>query len=333
MALECNGTGTCLRCSDGYFGYNCSKKCPANCLNSKCNRVNGACTSKCILNFDGAYCDRCAQGRYGNDCNKSCPLLCRNNVCDKRTGECSYGCRSANVIGAFCDKCVKGKFGTQCSQDCSNNCQSSECNMYYGHCTKGCVGSFAGPNCSFCQSGRYGVDCSQTCSYCFNSLCNDDGVCGACEDGLYGAHCNYSCPDQCMNITKPNATCDIQTGVCIYGCADGFFGMNCSMPRVSLCSYGKCDQETGGCLAGCLSGSTCNEGRSFNPFGCQNILPGFCFKANIMTTKQFTSHKPKSQQTQIQFTFVYTFPLISEQLSTCHKAQLYSPPHHSKLRY
>ena len=49
----------------------------------------------------------------------------------------------------------------------------------------------------------------------------------ACETGMHGFGCLQKC-GQCQTGT----TCDVETGVCPFGCAPGYLGSQCREGRV-----------------------------------------------------------------------------------------------------
>lgn len=55
--MQCTENGMCFSCPDGFFGLDCTKRCPLHCFNSTCNRMDGICSLKCIPNFHGEYFD------------------------------------------------------------------------------------------------------------------------------------------------------------------------------------------------------------------------------------------------------------------------------------
>ena len=58
----CRQDGTCETCAIGYYGasMSCPLQCPSNCLDSVCNKENGACIS-CRKGWRYQKCD---QGSY-----------------------------------------------------------------------------------------------------------------------------------------------------------------------------------------------------------------------------------------------------------------------------
>lgn len=42
-----------------------------------------------------------------------------------------------------------------------------------------------------------------------------------CPYGKYGDTCHLNCPDKCLG------PCDLDTGICLFGCFDGWIGDRC----------------------------------------------------------------------------------------------------------
>jgi len=62
----CNNYGDCdYGCADNRYGWDCSRYCSSNCLNSQCDNENGYCLHGCVNGTEGAFCeDYCPQGCY-----------------------------------------------------------------------------------------------------------------------------------------------------------------------------------------------------------------------------------------------------------------------------
>jgi hypothetical protein len=69
-------------CYKGWWDSNCSKPCPATCVDRHCYPGNGNCVWGCN------------------------PDNCLNGICNATTGKCTQGCE----IGLRGDYCDKGKF-------------------------------------------------------------------------------------------------------------------------------------------------------------------------------------------------------------------------------
>ncbi|XP_069125791.1 receptor-type tyrosine-protein phosphatase T-like isoform X3 [Argopecten irradians] len=244
-------TGNCLACVSGTYGNMCENSCSMNCNGTLCDRYNGRCTECitgrygescdqiCSNNCTGKLCERsnghclgCVLGTYGEMCENSCSLNCIGMVpvCDRNTGRCTdcvpkrYGdtcdriC-SSNCNGTTCGRndghcleCFAGKHGNICDMDCSMNCKDTLCGKDTGHCI-GCV------------RGSYGIDCSMACDSNCLECDQQNGECTECAAGLYGTNCSLSC-GHC-------SICQIDTGVCVTPCDDGYQGDLCATRKVA----------------------------------------------------------------------------------------------------
>ncbi|KAI8774156.1 platelet endothelial aggregation receptor 1 [Biomphalaria glabrata] len=82
---EVEAYGECL---PGFWGLNCSNKCPSSCTNS-CDRGDGSCNVICVGFSDPPDCTRaCAVTRYGINCSQSCSGSCLNHHCHPENGSC-----------------------------------------------------------------------------------------------------------------------------------------------------------------------------------------------------------------------------------------------------
>ncbi|XP_078328061.1 uncharacterized protein LOC111112074 [Crassostrea virginica] len=92
--------------SPGYYGENCSLKCPKNCHDGYCDSMEGTCPA-CKPGFIGPRCMECDAGLYGNNCSKNCSLTCENpGVCHKVTGHCNGSCLAGSE-GDMCENVPK----------------------------------------------------------------------------------------------------------------------------------------------------------------------------------------------------------------------------------
>ena len=85
----CNELYECHACKAGYYGKNCTKTCPSNCV-GPCSRTEG-------------HCLVCKDGFWGPQCTKPCSDNCLNNQCSQLDGSCpcNHGYRGQN--------CLKGR--------------------------------------------------------------------------------------------------------------------------------------------------------------------------------------------------------------------------------
>ena len=80
-----------------------------------------------------------------------------------------------------------------------------------------------------------------------------------CQYDKYGEYCENYCTN-CAGTTSGN--CNINSGRCLYGCEDGYFGNSCTQACYPGCKNKKCFHSMNNCSLGCqdgLYGSSCTE--------------------------------------------------------------------------
>ncbi|XP_070546786.1 multiple epidermal growth factor-like domains protein 10 isoform X2 [Ptychodera flava] len=112
------------QCETGYYGYNCSGKCPCKSF-ELCNHVTGYCS--------------CRPGYYGPLCNKACPTNCL--ACDRDTDYC-MSCVTG-WTGVNCElhlpengneiNCTDANGKCICTESCRENCIDGSCDPYKGY--------------------------------------------------------------------------------------------------------------------------------------------------------------------------------------------------------
>ncbi|XP_052776645.1 multiple epidermal growth factor-like domains protein 10 [Mya arenaria] len=312
----CNDNGTCGNCLANFEGNNCD-----TCIQGKygptCLEVCDHLNCRCI---ERDRCDSCKAGFYDINtyCQTQCSTGCVNAVCN---GDGSCSCLSG-FKGSTCSECISGRHGQNCNKSCSAGCVNGQC-LQDGTCS--CYDSFTGPTCetcvnckdgncrsglaciSGCIDGFYGLDCSKSCfSVSLDCVrCNQtDGKCLNCFEGLY-PHEHGNCMS--CNRNCKNGKCNSETGSCIDGCEEMFWGDKCDIPCDLNCET--CKQDSGICDAcanttfhGVYCNKTCSSscferkcergtGHCFNGcsgdfFGnsCQTKCPVNCLRAGTETS-------------------------------------------------
>ncbi|XP_045183316.2 multiple epidermal growth factor-like domains protein 10 isoform X2 [Mercenaria mercenaria] len=259
----CTSNVLCSRCRSGYWGPRCSIRCPQNCDDKTCDKLNGSCTS-------------CIEGFFGAQCETKCPETCATNTC--------------NAEGT-CFACNSGYFGANCSNVCPSNCEekcqrrSGYCRScidgYFGNlcdrkCPENCLSCISETNCSYCKTGFKGTICEYECSNCkYGTKCRQhDGFCEKeCADGLYDTMCDRTCSKECKTCAR---TSHFRCSSCIHGkygkrSNNGETYLTCKLNCSAACFNNSCNEENGQCLHGCLQGrfwgSYC---KSFCPRHCKN---------------------------------------------------------------
>ncbi|XP_078328924.1 uncharacterized protein LOC111115260 isoform X3 [Crassostrea virginica] len=268
--------------SPGFYGENCSLRCPRNCQEGHCDIVEGNCLG-CIPGYRSFTCDEeCEQFTYGLGCSQTCGNCSKGEQCNNVNGSCLNGC-DLGVYGDKCDsECLDGKYGHNCEEHCSQHCMiSGKCDRVTGHCIGGCHPGWKNAQCDQeCSGGMFGPHCNQSCGKCLNNeQCHhitgsclngcDSGYRGTncveeCTVGLYGANCERLCSPHC----REPGVCDRDTGHCKGGCQagwtqrkcdincpDGLYGQNCQENCSANCNVsGRCDSITGQCEGRCQAG-------------------------------------------------------------------------------
>ncbi|XP_065926739.1 cell death abnormality protein 1 [Magallana gigas] len=124
-----------------HFGDNCSTPCQQNCLEGRCDVVDGTCLG-CIPGYTGPTCDTaCGNNTYG----PNCAMTCGNHV----TGLCPPECISG-FKGERCDEaCGNNTYGPNCAMTCGN-CSyfyGEQCHHVTGVCPRECISGFKGARC------------------------------------------------------------------------------------------------------------------------------------------------------------------------------------------
>ncbi|XP_060600687.1 multiple epidermal growth factor-like domains protein 10 [Ruditapes philippinarum] len=257
----------CDLCLTGWYGQYCNISCPVGCKNQHCKKSNGECSNGCLDNFVGRHCIQCKPSKYGESCQSECPNTCDEQGCLKDSGHC-FNCNH-NFVGETCDRCRIGFFGSFCSVTCPSICLYGVCDRYTGTCSDGCVFNYSGDKCCInnnncitclsdttckqCKPGYFNVQCDKKCPRnCLKSCHIETGLCDGCIGYFYGDSCNFSCASTCKIQTTGGSLCQQSNGKCLYGCADGFHGLQCSEKCSVYCNDTLCEQDDGKCTKGCI---------------------------------------------------------------------------------
>ncbi|NWW45643.1 SREC protein, partial [Pedionomus torquatus] len=288
----CVRPGVCL-CKPGFFGADCSSRCPEQYWGPDCKR-------SCPCHPNG-HCDpvsghcTCNPSHWGELCQFPCQCG-PHGRCDPLTGVCH---------------CEPGWWAPTCKKQCQCNPVSSRCDPLTGHCH--CLPGWWGRRCSFkcscnlspcaqetgkceCKAGFWGTACQRRCDCLHGSCSTLSGHC-SCNPGYQGRSCRDPCPvgkygSQCVHSCgncKRSQPCSPVDGFCLAcqpgwngtlckePCAPGFYGEDC-LQLCPHCRQGEaCDPESGACQH-CepgWTGPSCNSSCPAGTFGdgCQFLCP------------------------------------------------------------
>nr|XP_034311833.1 receptor-type tyrosine-protein phosphatase epsilon isoform X5 [Crassostrea gigas] len=189
---------TVTDCSNlGVYGSNCDIPCPDNCRERRCDIINGTCL-ECTPGWMGENCTtECPTGKFGPDCVYNCSRHCMGDVtCNRTTGRCDTGCK-AGYTGELCDAegCTPGYYGPKCESKCVGYCKDNDpCNHISGLCANGCYDGWIEENCTTeCPTGKFGPDCVYNCSrHCMGDVtCNR--TTGRCDTGCKAGYTGELC--------------------------------------------------------------------------------------------------------------------------------------------
>ncbi|XP_048238712.1 multiple epidermal growth factor-like domains protein 10 [Haliotis rufescens] len=233
---DCNRTtGYCeTECYTGFFDLKCRSSCSKGCRHGQCESTGtgiGRCTEGCV------------PGVYDIDCKIPCTR--EEATCVQCPSTCEEGYCQLN--STCVSGCVDSYYGSEC-KDCSSRCKT--CNRITGTC-KECQSPFHGLNCSYTRSCETG--CVDGCGLVVSAnFCVE--VCkGNCRPALNMTDASRCLAPSANPQVLCTSECHSQTGECLHGCVEGWYGPRCSSPCSAGCSGGRCD-DAGACVDRCRSG-------------------------------------------------------------------------------
>ncbi|XP_071169615.1 cell death abnormality protein 1-like [Mytilus edulis] len=228
------------------------------------NRIPGPIVELCYVAIKG-----CAMSYWGINCDNYCPENCLGQHCFIGTGSCVWGCNAENCFGNNCNRDT-----SICTEGCKKNRTGLYCNKY-NMATESLVSQY--PNGSEPvnkANDGYKISCSRTQGHNvkFQVDLKKESIVtgiyitlGGCPPSQYGPVCDQKCPENC------HGPCDLETGLCIFGCLHGWTGDECKNACKSG-KYGRDCQQT--CSPNCLS-PTCNRVTGECIGGCNDGWQGF----------------------------------------------------------
>ncbi|WAQ98505.1 MEG10-like protein, partial [Mya arenaria] len=206
----------------------------------------------------------CNNSYYGENCAQHCGNCLNGSRCDLKNGSCPGGCASG-FNGTYCNQtCTNGSFGQNCSAKCGHCLDGPICDNLSGKCSDGCERGYKGGTCNESMFSLHYV--IAICKFRARYFVTTD----ICANKTFG----YNCEGHC-HCNYDSEQCDVISGNCSSGCANGWIGLNCSTcnVNVSTCtagSYGhKCKDS---CSGNCLNGETCHFTTGECSCGC---APGY----------------------------------------------------------
>lgn len=291
---RCSKEGHCLYgCKPNFQGYKCQTP--------HCDILN--CQLCRTASYGYHYCHVCSDGMYWEP---------GNNKCINCTGKCAGGSHTCNTtLGTCPEGCQTGWFGSKCNQQCtiphclkcqernyrSAICANCEEGWYKkdGHCkacSDNCIGGInscdkeTGHCMDGCTLGWYGRDCSKNCTIENCKICTellfggpDDDYCKECEKGWFWHYKNRTCTPCTDRCFGGRYECNVTNGLCLHGCADGYYGIQCQWTCSAKCVNGTCDSVTGHCDHGCTTGwygPRCDRRCPLNCRSCADFINGVC---------------------------------------------------------
>lgn len=130
-------------CAAGFYGSDCTRRCPSGCRDNQCDPVTGNCRYGCNDFYSGARCDKvCSE----ITCSEYCPTNCANNICDF-AGNCLEGCNPGWQGNQCQTACGPNFYGENCKWRCY--CDHGSCDNQNGTCPDNmCLEGWMPPTCS-----------------------------------------------------------------------------------------------------------------------------------------------------------------------------------------
>ena len=246
---NCNISGICEKCKDGYYSKYCNVTCEPN-----CKRLNKVDLDSC--HRESGICVECMNTFYGKKCEFNCSSECKimddinNTTCHKETGKCTE-CAKNDHYGDYCNlncsqkcslefndtlricdrkgickNCTKGFWSHLCDEPCPDGCDyigEESCSRDSGICKK-CLVGYYGELCSKCDTPLH---------HCVPFTPCNESVCEICDAGYWNALCTEKCPEHCSICFKSDGKCQ--------KCSNKKYGSQCQN-SCSNCKNG-CNME------------------------------------------------------------------------------------------
>ncbi|XP_071181979.1 cell death abnormality protein 1-like [Mytilus edulis] len=276
-------------CKKNFWGINCNNSCTESCIEKHCYPGNGSCVLGCntkscmndVCDKSTAICTNgCKERRTGFFCNKY------NLAYDGVISQIPSGSKPANQANDGNQTSCLETVGTNVRFQVDLNNINIVTNIYLtskvNSTVKGLVHKFYASNSSgdpekgsILYQGEY-LPRYLSVSSVFRYFTYIPSIKSAlvhleiCEIGIvgcpstkYGPLCSKACPENC------HGPCELETGRCIFGCSNGWIGVNCEqtcssgfygsecLQNCSInCLISSCLHTTGECVGGCNSGWT-----------------------------------------------------------------------------
>ncbi|CAC5418190.1 PTPRT [Mytilus coruscus] len=270
---------------NGFCVWGCNTQ---NCLNDVCDKHTAVCTVGCKKRRTGNYCDKYNIASDGVVSQVPSGTQPANLASDGIRATCSKT-RGSSVIFQVDLKeksIVTGLFillGEGTTKEGHHTVYSSNNSNTWNSGTVLYNGTYVSTEINFTAFFRFLTYVPPVHNpFTDLELC-EIGIIG-CPPTHYGPFCNTTCPQNC------NGPCELDVGLCTFGCKDGWTGKRCKQ-ECPVGSYGKgcldqcsakcrnpkCNHVTGECIGGCQDGwrgFNCSQNCPNGQFG--RNCSGFC---------------------------------------------------------